>query len=228
MKTKDDLIAVMDDALMGEALLPSIPKDWRRALTEIATRTHDLFLRHPWALVSMLSAPPGINAMRHMEQCLEALAGTSMTAQQKLALLATVDDFVFGHALREGSANGAIDVEFAKAQMATGAFPRLAEVFGKGRIPAQRDRFKKGLKGASGGGVVVGAAARLFRCRLWGAVAVAVEDAEVGAPWTDGVVILVSHDAGELMEMGEVVGGPCGEELRQRHGAEGWMRAATL
>src|SRR5271156_4306545 len=52
VKTKDDLIAVMDDALMGEALLPSVPKDWRRALTEIATRTHDLFLRHPWALVS--------------------------------------------------------------------------------------------------------------------------------------------------------------------------------
>jgi AcrR family transcriptional regulator len=146
VKTKDDLIAVMDDALMGEALLPSIPRDWRRALTEIATRTHDLFLRHPWALVSMLSAPPGINAMRHMEQCLEALAGTSMTAQQKLALLATVDDFVFGHALREASADSAIDVEFAKTQMATGAFPRLAEVFGKGRIPAQKDRFKKGLK----------------------------------------------------------------------------------
>jgi AcrR family transcriptional regulator len=146
VKTKDDLIAVMDDALMGEALLPSIPKDWRRALTEIATRTRDLFLRHPWALVSMLSAPPGINAMRHMEQCLEALAGTSMTAQQKLALLATVDDFVFGHALREASADGAIDVEFAKAQMVTGDFPRLAEVFGRGRVPAQKDRFKKGLK----------------------------------------------------------------------------------
>src|ERR1700677_956238 len=134
--TKDDLIAVMDDALMAEALMPSIPKGWRRAITEIATRTHSVFLRHPWALVSMLSAPPGINAMRHMEQCLEALAGTSMTAQQKLALLATVDDFVFGHALREASADGAIDVEFAKAQMATGDFPRLAEVFGKGRVPA--------------------------------------------------------------------------------------------
>jgi len=146
VKTKDDLIAVMDDALMGEALLSSIPKDWRRALTEIATRTHAVFLRHPWALVAMLSAPPGLNAMRHMEQCLEALAGTSMTAQQKLSLLATVDDFVFGHALREAAADGTIDVEFAKVQMATGAFPRLAEVFGRGRIPPQKDRFKKGLR----------------------------------------------------------------------------------
>src|ERR1700722_12585242 len=87
VKTKNDLLRVMDDALLGEALLPSLPKDWRRAILEIAKRTHAIFIRHPWALVSMLSAPPGLNAMRHMEQCLEALAGTRMTMQQKLTLL---------------------------------------------------------------------------------------------------------------------------------------------
>jgi AcrR family transcriptional regulator len=146
VKTKDDLIAVMDDALMAEALLPSIPKGWRRAITEIATRTHSVFLRHPWALVSMLSAPPGLNAMRHMEQCLEALAETSMTAKKKLTLLAMVDDFVFGHALRETAGDATVDLEFASAQIATGAFPRLAEVFGGGRIDAGKDRFKAGLR----------------------------------------------------------------------------------
>src|SRR5580693_8580548 len=65
VKTKDDLIAVMDDALMGEALLPSLPKGWQRAMMEIAKRTHAVFIRHPWALAAMLSAPPGLNAMRH-------------------------------------------------------------------------------------------------------------------------------------------------------------------
>lgn len=146
VKTKDDLIAVMDDALMAEALLPSLPKGWRRAITEIATRTHSVFLRHPWALVSMLSAPPGLNAMRHMEQCLEALAETSMTAKKKLTLLAMVDDFVFGHALREAASDTTVDPNFAATQMATGAFPRLAEVFGSGRIDAGKDRFKVGLR----------------------------------------------------------------------------------
>jgi AcrR family transcriptional regulator len=146
VKTKDDLIAVMDDALMAEALLPSLPKGWRRAITEIATRTHSVFLRHPWALVSMLSAPPGLNAMRHMEQCLEALAETSMTAKKKLTLLAMVDDFVFGHALREAASDTTVDPDFAATQMATGAFPRLAEVFGSGRIDIGKDRFKVGLR----------------------------------------------------------------------------------
>ena len=149
VKTKDDLIAVMDDALMSEALLPSLPKDWKGAITAIATRTHSLFLRHPWALVSMSSAPPGINAMRHMEQCLEALAATSMSAKQKLALLAMVDDFVFGHALRQAATAKTeknVDMEFAKAQMATGNYPRLAEVFGRGRTEAGKDRFRTGLR----------------------------------------------------------------------------------
>ena len=146
IKTKDDLIAVVDDALMGEALLPSLPKDWRRAIMEIARRTRAIFMRHPWALVSMLSAPPGINAMRHMEQCFEALAGTSMTRKQKITLLATIDDFVFGHALREAPRDQNIDFEFAAAQLATGAFPRLVEVYGAGRIDPMRDRFELGLR----------------------------------------------------------------------------------
>jgi AcrR family transcriptional regulator len=145
VKTKDDLIAVMDDALMGEALLPSLPKDWRRAMMEIAKRTHAVFIRHPWALVAMLSASPGLNAMRHMEQCLEVLAGTAMTVKQKITLLATVDDFVFGHALREAATDATIDMEFAAAQLATGAFPRLAEVFRGGRIEAHKGRFDQGL-----------------------------------------------------------------------------------
>jgi len=145
VKTKDDLIAVMDDALMGEALLPTLPKGWQRALLEIAKRTHAIFIRHPWALAAMLTAPPGLNAMRHVEQCLEALARTSMTGKQKIALLATVDDFVFGNALRETAGDAEIDTKFATDQLATGAFPRLAEVFGGGRIDSSKDRFERGL-----------------------------------------------------------------------------------
>ncbi len=146
IKTKDDLMAVMDDALMGESLLPSLPKGWKPAMLEIAKRTHAVFIRHPWALASMLKAPPGINAMRHMEQCLEALAETSMTKGQKITLLATVDDFVFGHALREAADDSNIDFAFAAEQLATGAFPRTAEMFGSGRVNASKRRFELGLQ----------------------------------------------------------------------------------
>ncbi len=146
VKTKDDLIAIMDDALMAEALVPSLPKGWKRAIMEIAGRTHALFIRHPWALSATLSAPPGLNAMRHMEQCLGALAETSMTGEQKITLLAMVDDFVFGHALREAADDSTIDAGFAAAQLRSGAFPRLAAMFGDGRICARADRFDQGLR----------------------------------------------------------------------------------
>jgi AcrR family transcriptional regulator len=146
VKTKADLIGVMDDALMGEVLAPSLPANWREALTVIATRTRNVFLRHPWALSSMLSAPPGVNAMRHMEQCLQALDGTTMTMREKFGLLAMIDDFVFGYALREAATDPKVDLKMVKAQLATGAFPRLKVAFGEGRALATRDRFQMGLR----------------------------------------------------------------------------------
>src|ERR1700728_2329250 len=59
VKTKADLIGAMDDAIMAEVLVPSLPTNWRPALVAIATRTRDAFMRHPWALHSMLSVAPG-------------------------------------------------------------------------------------------------------------------------------------------------------------------------
>ena len=90
----------------------------------------------------MQSAPPGIHAFRHMEQCLQALSATSMTPRRKLALLAMIDDFVFGHALREAASDKPVDMEFATAQLASGNFPRLAEIFADGRVQPGKDRFK--------------------------------------------------------------------------------------
>lgn len=144
--TKAELIAAMDDALMAEVVAPSLPRDWRKALTMIALRTRDVFIRHPWALASMQSAPPGVNAMRHMEQCLEVLSETGMTTQEKLTLLAVIDDFVFGYALRETAGDPNVDVDLARKQLATGAFPRLAEAFGEGRVCAMPNRFRLGLE----------------------------------------------------------------------------------
>ena len=134
------------DALLSEALLPRVPRNWKKAITDIATRTHAIFSRHPWALVSMQSAAPGLNAMRHMEQCLEALEKTSMTAKEKLMLLAIVDDFVFGHALRETGTDKEMDTTFAQEQIAQGNFPRIAEIFKGGRVEMGKDRFQAGLR----------------------------------------------------------------------------------
>lgn len=150
VKTKAELTAAMDDALMAEVVASTLPKDWREALTAIALRTRDVFIRHPWALSSLQSAPPGVNAMRHMEQCLQVLAETGMCTEEKLTLLALVDDFVFGYSLRETAGDPTVDVDFAKKQLATGAFPELRKAFGKERKPSMPNRFQLGLEAILG------------------------------------------------------------------------------
>lgn len=146
LKSKAELISAMDDALMAEVVVPALPKDWREALTAIALRTRDVFVRHPWALSSMQSAPPGVNAMLHMEQCLEALAKTSMTTEEKLTLLALVDDFIFGYTLRETAGDPVVDMDAARKRLATGAFPELVKAFGKERRLSGPNRFGLGLE----------------------------------------------------------------------------------
>jgi AcrR family transcriptional regulator len=139
VRTKDDLVALMDDALMGEVLVPDaeLPSDWREALSAIARRTRAIYVRHPWALLAMQGARPGPNGMRHFEQCLAAVAHTSFDTATKLQLLGIIDDFVFGHALRAGEAAApaerdvAADIaEFAKRQLETGQYPHTAALFG--------------------------------------------------------------------------------------------------
>src|SRR5262245_56707253 len=132
VRTKDELIALMDDAIMGEVLIPAdeFPTDWYDALTAVAVRTWEVLMHHPWALHSLQDAPPGPNAMRHFEQSLAAIADTGLDASGRFTLLAMVDDFVHGNVLRSaemrtpGAGMDAEAVEaalrFGRAQLATG------------------------------------------------------------------------------------------------------------
>lgn len=155
IRTKADLVALMDDALMGETLVPEgqLPSEWREALTAIARRTRDVFTRHPWALLSLQGAPPGPNAMRHFEQSLEAVEQAPLSLKGKLALLQLVDDFVFGHSLRTAERDSLGGDPDLTQLFKTGAFPRTAALFapGNSRDAARhrqwllKDRFESGL-----------------------------------------------------------------------------------
>jgi AcrR family transcriptional regulator len=141
VRTKDELVALMDDALMAETVVPDgeLPAGWRDALTAIARRTRAVLARHPWALASLRQATPGPNAMRHFEQCLAALSGTGLDTPAKYDLLSLVDDYVAGNVLRaaESGARAATDpdavrgaIEFGLAQLRTGRYPHTAALLG--------------------------------------------------------------------------------------------------
>lgn len=168
VRTKDELVALMDDAIMTEVLIPAdeFPTHWYDALTAVAERTWDVLMRHPWALQSLQNAPSGPNAMRHFEQSLAALADTGLAAPAKFALLAFVDDYVHGNVIRTAEYTAAastpmddatIDaaIRYAETLYATGDFPHTQALFG-GEDPREvfpsligdasaRDRFRNGL-----------------------------------------------------------------------------------
>lgn len=144
ISTKDDLVTLMDDALMGESLVPegALPADWRAALALIARQTRAALLRHPWAVVSLQGRGAagqdgsfGPNGLRHFEQSLAALDGAPLDTAAKLELLTIVDDYVMGSVLRSGEMQDrneadpqytAAVMEFITGQLATGEFPRIA------------------------------------------------------------------------------------------------------
>jgi AcrR family transcriptional regulator len=142
VRTKDDLVAVMDDAIMGEVLVPTekLPSHWRQALTTIAHRTRDVFARHSWAMTALMQARPGPNGMKHVEQSLAALKNTDLEPEEKFTVLTMVDDYVFGHTLRSNARrNMAIGekepvtktlFEATMAELATGNYPELTAVVG--------------------------------------------------------------------------------------------------
>lgn len=143
LQGKDDLVALIDDALMGETLVPTeeLPADWKEAMVVLARRTRDVFLRHPWALAALHGAhapsttPIAPQSMAHVEQSLSVLEGARLSTTAKFALLAVVDDYVSGHALRMGEIRmrrdispeeAAAGVGYAEQILRSGRYPRLA------------------------------------------------------------------------------------------------------
>lgn len=99
VRTKEDLLALVEDALMGEIAdaCESLPKAWRPALSKVAAATRATCVRHAWALRSLTGVRLGPNGLRHIEQSLQAVASLDLPIGQKLEILSIIDDYVFGH-----------------------------------------------------------------------------------------------------------------------------------
>jgi AcrR family transcriptional regulator len=174
VRTKDDLVSLMHDALMAEVIVPEdeLPIGWRAALTVIARRTRAALVRHPWASASLQEAQFGPNAMRRFEQFLAAVAATGLDPAAKFDLLTVVNSYVFGNALITGESRKRADaaqadpasvgpaIEFGLAQLRTGQFPHTAALFADADPSAQAvesvgppmdeqglaDQFERGLQ----------------------------------------------------------------------------------
>jgi AcrR family transcriptional regulator len=166
VRNKDELVALMSDAVMAEVVVPEgeLSTDWREALTQIANRSHEAFRAHHWVFQKMSDdGVPGPNGMRHFEQSLQAVAGLDLDRDQVFEVIAQVDDYVFGYSLREVQEAEEQErgwspavVEFFKRELATGEYPLISEIFDDEDFEAaferamafiaDEDRFHRGLK----------------------------------------------------------------------------------
>ena len=103
VETKDDLLDLMADQVMGEDG-PGGPRtgEWRTDLRRIAVDYRRLMLRHPWVLPIAASRPPlGPNNLRRTEHLLGVLDGLGLTIAAMSGLTGTVLGFVRGVVLTE-------------------------------------------------------------------------------------------------------------------------------
>lgn len=144
---KEELLALMDDAIMGELLIPDdeLPADWREALDAIARRSRAAQRRHPWAAESLRGAGIGPNGMKHIDQSLAAVAGLAVDPQVQLEIVMMVDDYIEGFSVHAREAHAEEirpdDLGYTESLVATGRYPRLAELADERGLRGVWERF---------------------------------------------------------------------------------------
>jgi hypothetical protein len=114
---KDDLFALMVDAVMGEVDPPAPTGDWRPDLRSVAVVTRTLMLRRSWlALLSTARPNLGPNSLRWMEAVFTIIAPLGLDADEMLTIVTTLMAFVRGQVMgelaeREASRRSGFDMD---------------------------------------------------------------------------------------------------------------------
>src|SRR5690348_5676494 len=166
--SKDELLDMMIDAIVGEAQAPEPSGDWRADLHAGACTTRDALHRHQWAVNFMSTRPPaGPKTLRNLERSLGALDGLGLDKATAITALMAVATYVLGAVLREQQeANGerymaelfagmseaekqAVVGEFTERIRKSGHFPRMVAMLNEGIDPdsaqTRDERFEFGL-----------------------------------------------------------------------------------
>ena len=171
VRTKDELLSLVQNAVMGELLIPpdELPAGWRAGMREIAHRTRAIFVRHPWVVEMPNNVDDGPNGTLHFEQSLAVMAETGLPPYECLELVVLVDDYVFGYVQRFNPIDAvagadpeqvveafAAETAVRIAGLDAEAFPNLRALFPPDaereslarliRLALDPDRFDRGLE----------------------------------------------------------------------------------
>ncbi|WP_369388307.1 TetR/AcrR family transcriptional regulator [Streptomyces sp. CG1] len=146
---KEDLYELMVDAISAEHELWEPSGDWRADMLRVARQTRELMRRHPW-LPRLMSPVYGFSphALRHLEHCLACLDPLEASYGAKLELIAMLNGIVTTYVRNEldtaervralpwsEDEESAVRGAYLGRQVASGAYPRMAEAFGEDAGP---------------------------------------------------------------------------------------------
>jgi AcrR family transcriptional regulator len=137
--TKDELLALMVDAVFKEPPATRGPRErWRAALSRWARGHLAVLIRHPWVVRVPVGGPPITpNQVVWFERGLASLRGTGMVETEKISVLMLVNGFVRNEALLRADlqmAAGATGSTVADAMSSYGR--KLSRLVDPERFPA--------------------------------------------------------------------------------------------
>ncbi|WP_051298767.1 TetR/AcrR family transcriptional regulator [Arthrobacter castelli] len=107
LKSQDELIEVMIDAVSAEYDLETPSGTAAAKLTDLAFQSRSIMHRHRWLPPLLLTRPAlGPNSLRYLEYALSALSGAGIGESAKLRTVAMLTAITAAHALNELSAAG--------------------------------------------------------------------------------------------------------------------------
>jgi AcrR family transcriptional regulator len=135
--SRDDLVELVADRLMGEVDVEGMPSgDWRADLTRYADGLRAMWLRHPWIATVHRALPShGPNQLRLIEGVMGAL-DPHVSVDENLGLMAMLTSYVEGAVREEVS----LAEEFRRSGLSESAWmarssPRVHQVVSSGKYP---------------------------------------------------------------------------------------------
>lgn len=135
--SRDDLVALMIDAVHGETEAPALTGDWRADIIAVAHFMRDVLLRHPWTGPERIGRPGlGPNALLLHDTALGAASELTPDITIASHIVDTVIAYVFGTVARElGEQEAQNRSGLTKDEWRAAIAPYILEVIAGGEYP---------------------------------------------------------------------------------------------
>ncbi|TDE59663.1 TetR/AcrR family transcriptional regulator [Nonomuraea mesophila] len=160
--SRDDLVELMADRVMGEIDIAGMPSgDWRADLTRYAEELRAMWLRHPWIATVQRSLPSfGPNQLLVVERLMGVL-DAFVSIDENLGLIAILSGYIEGtvrediNSARELHRSGLSESQWMARShpyidrlVKSGEYPILMKIVTEARQPhlSRADQFRYGLQ----------------------------------------------------------------------------------